>query len=338
MKIIALCGFFGSGKTTLLLRLVRYLTAERHQRVSIIQNEIGQVGVDDAWLRSDDLVVDSLLGGCICCQLSAELVSRLHQFTAAGETDVCLLEASGMATPTVLQRLLAGAGIDRASLFQIAVLDAARIERLHSLLALPVLEDAVASGDLCLLNKADAVSVDTIDRIWAEALSIRPEVPLHQGALRNAASLPEAIAVAVDRFLRSGTPGTPEGLPEPHLTGHETHAHAHGTPATWGGRVPVNPERSWGRAELESALAGFTEDLRSRGAIAVGHIKGLLHTTDSRGPVFFSLTELHATDASLSASGPFALSAITLNAIIYGLDPGALDAAIRDFFDKMGSP
>ena len=64
MKLLIIAGFLGSGKTTLLLQIAKHLAASS-QRIAIIENEMGEVGVDGEYLTLEGLHVQELLGGCI---------------------------------------------------------------------------------------------------------------------------------------------------------------------------------------------------------------------------------------------------------------------------------
>ena len=63
MKLLLITGFLGSGKTTLLLGLVRRLTADDGLDFVILENEVGEVGIDGAYLEKQGLQVKDLLGG-----------------------------------------------------------------------------------------------------------------------------------------------------------------------------------------------------------------------------------------------------------------------------------
>lgn len=78
MELIIISGFLGSGKTTLLLGMARSLV-EASIRVAIIENEVGEIGIDGQYLRQEGLEVQELFGGCICCTLSAGLVPTLRK-------------------------------------------------------------------------------------------------------------------------------------------------------------------------------------------------------------------------------------------------------------------
>ena len=110
-----LTGFLGSGKTTLLNHI---LTATHGKKIAIIENEFGEVAIDDALIQkssvhNSDKEIVEVLNGCICCTVRSDLVAILEKLaarTAAGELklDAIIVETTGMADPTpVAQTFLA---------------------------------------------------------------------------------------------------------------------------------------------------------------------------------------------------------------------------------------
>ena len=101
----SLTGFLGSGKTTLLNHI---LTAQHGKKIAIIENEFGEVGIDDALLqknmkeRSDDEVIE-MLNGCICCTVRQDLITVFQKFVKrlqeGGKLDAVIIETTGMADP-----------------------------------------------------------------------------------------------------------------------------------------------------------------------------------------------------------------------------------------------
>ena len=101
----SLTGFLGSGKTTLLNHI---LTAQHGKKIAIIENEFGEVGIDDALLqknmkeKSDDEVIE-MLNGCICCTVRQDLISVFQKFVKrlqeGGQLDAVIIETTGMADP-----------------------------------------------------------------------------------------------------------------------------------------------------------------------------------------------------------------------------------------------
>jgi len=110
IPVTVLTGFLGSGKTTLLNRLL----ADRHgQRLAVIENEFGAVGVDGQILvRDAGEEVIQTENGCLCCTVRGDLrrgLVDLHRRRATGEIafDRVVIETSGLAQPApVVQTLL----------------------------------------------------------------------------------------------------------------------------------------------------------------------------------------------------------------------------------------
>jgi G3E family GTPase len=96
MHLLLIAGFLGSGKTTLTINLSRAAVA-RGQRVAILVNEIGEIGIDNQLMRQLELNVWELFGGCICCSLSGDLVSSLQKLDSSYNPDLVILEPSGAA-------------------------------------------------------------------------------------------------------------------------------------------------------------------------------------------------------------------------------------------------
>ena len=72
--VTVLTGFLGAGKTTLLNRIL----AEPHgKRIAVIENEFGEVGVDQALVIGADEEIFEMNNGCICCTVRGDLIRIL---------------------------------------------------------------------------------------------------------------------------------------------------------------------------------------------------------------------------------------------------------------------
>lgn len=103
IPVTLLSGFLGSGKTTLANRI---LTEQHNQRIAVIVNEFGDVGIDGSLVVSSEDNVVELSNGCICCTVRNDLVETLRDLLerrdqASGKApfERVLIEASGMASP-----------------------------------------------------------------------------------------------------------------------------------------------------------------------------------------------------------------------------------------------
>ena len=102
MNLIIFGGFLGSGKTSLILSLSHFLLENKNSvksNVVIIENEIGEIGVDDKVLEYSGLSVRELFSGCICCQLSSDLIITLNDIHEKIDPEWVIIETTGLAYP-----------------------------------------------------------------------------------------------------------------------------------------------------------------------------------------------------------------------------------------------
>ena len=94
MRVDLITGFLGSGKTTFIRRYLAYLKSQG-ERVHIIENEFGSVGVDARLLREEDCTIDDLSGCCMCCTGRDKFMAMLINSATEG-CDRVLVEPSGI--------------------------------------------------------------------------------------------------------------------------------------------------------------------------------------------------------------------------------------------------
>ncbi|MBK1813481.1 GTP-binding protein [Clostridium sp. YIM B02505] len=95
MKIDIISGFLGSGKTTLIKKLISEQLYK--EKVVIIENEYGEVGIDGALLCENDIKVKELVSGCICCSIADDFVKSIGSILKEYNPDRLIIEPSGVA-------------------------------------------------------------------------------------------------------------------------------------------------------------------------------------------------------------------------------------------------
>lgn len=165
MNVLCIAGFLGSGKTTILLEVARALT-ESGARVAVIENEIGEVGVDGSYVREQGLPVQEIFGGCICCTLQTGLVQTLESVAATHAPDWVLLEPTGLAAPGDILGLLVDNVEDLDVLRVLTVVDAARWPMLLEVVE-PLVTSQLQSADVVAVNKVDEVSTEDLEAVLA---------------------------------------------------------------------------------------------------------------------------------------------------------------------------
>ena len=166
MKVLILGGFLGSGKTSLLLQLAYYITGhalnDKKYQVVILENEVGEEGIDDKLLRGNGYQVENLFSGCACCTLSGELLSTVSKIEKELQPDWLILETTGLAYPHLIQKNLADSMALSSRICIVA--DASRWERLlvplHELIT-----GQLINADTVLINKMDLVTPDTLKAV-----------------------------------------------------------------------------------------------------------------------------------------------------------------------------
>ncbi len=164
IPVTVLTGFLGSGKTTLLNRI---LTENHGKRIAVIENEFGEIGIDQALVINADEEVFEMNNGCICCTVRGDLIRILGNLMKRRDKfDHILVETTGMADPgPVAQTFFVDDDLrDLFSLDGIVTLVDAKHVMLH-------LEDSnecreqIAFADVLILNKTDLVSESDLDAL-----------------------------------------------------------------------------------------------------------------------------------------------------------------------------
>ena len=173
MHLLLITGFLGSGKTTLILQLAQAAVAHR-QRVAILVNEIGEIGIDNQLMKQLDLNVWELLNGCICCTLTADLVSTLQQLDADYSPDLVIAEPSGAADPrSILAALPYYHGRPLQAIRTATVLDPLRLPMLMEVLT-PLITSQIQNADLILISKKDLASPEELEFAAHTSREINP--------------------------------------------------------------------------------------------------------------------------------------------------------------------
>jgi G3E family GTPase len=179
LPVIVLTGYLGAGKTTL---LNYFLKEQRDKKIAVIENEVGEVSIDDALVeqKPDEMAEELIIldNGCVCCTIRGDLVNSLHNIANKTATkglilDGILIELTGAADPApVVQTFMMDAGV-RAAFYVDNVI--ALVDAKHAIEKLDESEgDKAQKGTACaqiafsstvLLNKIDLVEASQLEVI-----------------------------------------------------------------------------------------------------------------------------------------------------------------------------
>jgi G3E family GTPase len=273
VPVTLLVGFLGSGKTTLANRIL----SERHdQRIAVIVNEFGDVGIDGQLIMSVDGNVVELSNGCLCCTVQGDLADTLRQLLARRRQTVdakpferIVIEASGLASPgPVLQRLLVDPTL-HAHVQVDGVITMAHAKHIVQQLGEnPEASEQVAYADHIIVNHCDQCEDHELAAAEAALHACNPQADLERAS---------RAAVDVGRLLRKQTwdsARVKEALVRGVRCGDHDHEHTDAHLHTQGvGTVALRAEAPMDLARL----TGWLRSLSTHKSHELMRLKGILH-------------------------------------------------------------
>ncbi len=175
---LVVSGFLGAGKTT----LVKHLIADAQRqglKLAVISNEFGELGIDRALLQEEGGPgYVELEGGCVCCQLSGELLNTLQNLWETIRPDRVVVETSGVALPfeTLLTFWRDPVTEWVGESLAVVVVNAEQIAQGRDLEG--TFEQQVSSADLVVFNKVDLVPPDSFSRLEDLLHDMAPGAPV----------------------------------------------------------------------------------------------------------------------------------------------------------------
>jgi G3E family GTPase len=173
-QLIVLTGFLGSGKTSFLQHFIEY-QVQLNRFVAVIQNEIGEIGLDGK-LLDHDYAVTEIDEGCVCCTLVGNLKNAIHQVLSSFHPDYIVLETTGLANPyNLLDEISEVEELVRFDSITTMV-DGMNIEK--SIETYDVAREQIKAADILLLNKKDLINEFQLQKINQKLKETNPTAPI----------------------------------------------------------------------------------------------------------------------------------------------------------------
>jgi G3E family GTPase len=181
VPVTILTGFLGSGKTTLLNRILK---EDHGHRIAVIENEFGEVGVDNDIIETGNEQIVEMNNGCICCTVRGDLIRILGSLKEKRDQgtlkfDRVVIETTGMADPgPVAQTFFTDEEIGNYYLLDsiITLVDAKhapkQLDEFHEA------QEQVGFADKILLSKTDLVSDQETSALSTRLKRMNPRAPI----------------------------------------------------------------------------------------------------------------------------------------------------------------
>lgn len=223
IPVLVLTGFLGSGKTTLLNRLMQAQPVAP-DKLAIIVNELGEVGIDGDLLPQGMTRQVELPGGCICCVLNEDLDKTLLELLdGTPDIGMIVIETTGIAEPMPICWSLERVPLsERVRLSAVlTVVDVTNFEQSRGLS--PGVDAQIEYADILTASKTDLLGGEVPEALLTTLRTLNPDAPVITGAVDDVVAMlwrlvtdPEPVAASAARRAAG------------HDDDHGSHDHEHG--------------------------------------------------------------------------------------------------------------
>ncbi len=270
IPVTLVTGFLGSGKTTLLNRILCELHGEK---IAVVENEFGEVGIDNELLLTSDEQIVEMANGCICCTVRGDLVRILGELAEKRRAGALafarvLIETTGLANPApVAQTFFLEPDIARDYRLDAVLTLVDAVHAMRQLDEHELAQQQVGFADRLLISKGDLVDPEQTARLRERLERINARAPIETVDCRD---IPLARLIDIDGFKLDAVLEFAPGF----LVGGHAHGHAHAKHTDRIGSYAFRTARDFDGQKLQDFLGDvirvFGADLlRYKGVLSI---------------------------------------------------------------------
>ena len=175
-KVDIFSGFLGAGKTTLIKKLIK--EAYAGQKIVIIENEFGQIGIDGGFLNEAGIQVTEMNSGCICCSLVGDFGKALIKVVEEYSPDRIIIEPSGVGKLSDVIKAVEDADIEALELNSFcAVIDASKCKMYMKNFA-EFYRNQIEHASAIILSRTNGIKDEKLRECIAIIREANPDAPI----------------------------------------------------------------------------------------------------------------------------------------------------------------
>ena len=177
VKVNIISGFLGAGKTTLIKKLLTGIKPGS-EKIILLENEYGDVGVDGAFMKDSGIIVDELNSGCICCTLVGDFQKAVDELIEKYNPDRLIIEPSGVGK---LSEIVSAVEKCKAAHPELEIAGCATVvdagkARMHMKNFGEFFLDQVKTADTVIFSRTQMLSADRVEKSRALIEEAHPGV------------------------------------------------------------------------------------------------------------------------------------------------------------------
>ncbi len=170
-RLYIISGFLGAGKTTFIQKLLREKVLG--ERVAIIENEFGEVGIDGGLLKQEGLEIKEISSGCICCSLVGDFTAALKDILKVYKPEKVLIEPSGVGKLSdVLKACHKVVKLQEVELGQSIVIVDGLKYKLHSRNFSAFFNDQIGAADHIIVSRSQYMKPEALNELLKDLKKI----------------------------------------------------------------------------------------------------------------------------------------------------------------------